>query len=78
MYATEVQLFTQFVSRYYQPDSTVMFYMSYVECFRKYNFDGLDLDWEYPAKRGGSPSDKENFVHLVRVSVKQKSVRVSM
>jgi chitinase len=44
--------------------------MSYVACFRKYNFDGLDLDWEYPAKRGGDPADRENFVHLVRVSVK--------
>ncbi|XP_044746225.1 probable chitinase 2 [Coccinella septempunctata] len=33
---------------------------------KKYNFDGLDLDWEFPGKRGGNPSDKENFLLLVK------------
>ncbi|XP_030380357.1 probable chitinase 2 [Scaptodrosophila lebanonensis] len=33
---------------------------------RKYNFDGLDLDWEYPTQRDGRPQDRENFVSLTK------------
>ncbi|XP_042878456.1 probable chitinase 2 [Penaeus japonicus] len=40
-------------------DSAVLF-------IHKYKLDGLDLDWEYPATRGGSPADKENYVVLVK------------
>ncbi|MCJ1307824.1 hypothetical protein MMC25_001472 [Agyrium rufum] len=39
-----------------------------IKFMNTYGFDGIDLDWEYPAAddRGGVPADRENYVALVK------------
>ena len=55
--------YSQIVSN---PETRSTFVQSVFQILTKYGFDGLDLDWEYPAARGGKPEDKQNFVSLVR------------
>nr|AQZ26770.1 chitinase 2 [Tigriopus japonicus] len=48
------------------PEKRKVFVQSVVDFLQQHNFDGLDLDWEYPAKRGGIAEDKNNFIELIR------------
>ncbi len=40
---------------------------SCIEAMRRYGFDGIDIDWEYPgfADHKGTPADRENFTFLL-------------
>ncbi|XP_063991985.1 acidic mammalian chitinase-like [Diachasmimorpha longicaudata] len=48
------------------PRSRGEFINSSVDFLKQYNLDGLDMDWEYPTFHGGVPSDRENFVLLLK------------
>ncbi|XP_076347935.1 chitinase-3-like protein 1 [Tachypleus tridentatus] len=42
------------------------FVKNIVQFVLKYGFDGVDIDWEFPGQRGGTPGDKQNFVRLLK------------
>ncbi|KAL3284612.1 hypothetical protein HHI36_018766 [Cryptolaemus montrouzieri] len=49
------------------PDRRKQLVKNSIKFLRQNHFDGLDLDWEYPAFReGGKPRDRENYAKLVQ------------
>lgn len=48
-------------------------------CFffqREHNFDGLDINWQFPGLRGGSEKDKVNFPLLLKVIEKYDLIKI--
>ncbi|MBN3312437.1 CHIA chitinase, partial [Atractosteus spatula] len=48
-----------------QAGTRQIFINSVIEFLRQYEFDGLDIDWEYPANRGSPPQDQQLYSVLL-------------
>ena len=59
--------FTQMVAT---QQSRAQFIQSVVPFLRKNGFDGLDVDWEYPANRGSPAGDRARFTDLIKVRIR--------
>jgi chitinase len=59
------QLFSKMAA---DPNGRRQFIKSAIDYAKKYGFDGIDLDWEYPgvSDRGGKDADYENYLKLLQ------------
>lgn len=62
------------------PERRQKFAKRSAEFLKRYDFDGLNIYWDYPTGAGGSPSDKENFagwIHDMRKVYKARRLYLS-
>ncbi|KAJ4435530.1 hypothetical protein ANN_18146 [Periplaneta americana] len=57
-------IFSQIIN---YPDKRRKFANNIIVFLKKYRFNGLDIDWEFPAHFGGIPSDKTAYVEFFKL-----------
>ena len=58
---------SRFIGMVSKPENRAVFMKSAISFLRTNNFDGLNLDWEFPGQSGSMGSDKDRFSDLVAV-----------